>query len=63
MTGPEHYLAAERCINATIQHDADVTALLAEAQVHATLALVAATAVVADDETAWRLAIEAGTNG
>jgi len=47
MTGPEHYEEAERLINdARHDHDRDrATYLLAEAQVHATLALAAATAL------------------
>ncbi|GGU12948.1 hypothetical protein [Streptomyces violascens] len=57
MTGPEHYREAERLIAVAVRSDqttyegenpeADRT--LAEAQVHATLALAAATALV--DET------------
>ena len=44
-TGPEHYQAAERCMS-SVDDDSDLSmALLAEAQVHATLALAAATAL------------------
>ena len=44
-TGPEHYKAAERCLD-SVNDDSDLSlALLAEAQVHATLALAAATAL------------------
>jgi len=66
MTGPEHYRKAERLADQanhfTYGDGADpVTgaALAAEAQVHATLALAAATAMSADwdmpkaDATAW----------
>jgi hypothetical protein len=38
MTGPEHYAAAERCLEGGYEMD------MAAAQVHATLALAAATA-------------------
>jgi len=39
MTGPEHYQAAERCLS-SVDDDSEMSlALLAEAQVHATLAL------------------------
>lgn len=41
MTGPEHYRAAEQLIEA---HGDGVPTMLALAQVHATLALAAATA-------------------
>ncbi len=49
-TGPEHYAAAERCIAIAEQDDCspvDADAFLREAQAHATLALVAATASAA----------------
>lgn len=44
MTGPKHFKAAESCLNNVADEgDSDLgLALLAEAQVHATLALVAA---------------------
>ena len=47
MTGPGHYLEAEKCIGwAEGEHDRDKrTSLQARAQVHATLALAAATAL------------------
>ncbi len=51
MTGPEHYTEAERLIRASSHPYADVAAALAEAQVHATLALAAATAMAAYGET------------
>lgn len=47
MTGPEHYQAAEKCVE-DVQNMADADAIelvLMEAQVHATLALAAATAL------------------
>ena len=55
MTGPQHYKEAERIVErvATWTHG-DPSALIAEAQVHATLALAAATAVVDPD---WTLAV------
>ena len=48
MTGPEHYQEAERVLErvATWTHG-DPSPLIAEAQVHATLALAAATAQAA----------------
>lgn len=46
MTGPEHYADAERLIRQSRGQDDEVAAVtLAEAQVHATLALAAATAM------------------
>jgi hypothetical protein len=65
MTGPEHYRAAERRIEEahTVQHDSGPGCgseeILAEAQVHATLALAAATIDAAygqmsiTSESAW----------
>ena len=58
MRGPEHYRAAERLLARTSRGDSDVAA----AQVHATLALAAATALSAGtsyhavqaDMTEWR---------
>ena len=44
MTGPEHYKEAERLIDLADEGAADWQPLAAEAQVHATLALAAATA-------------------
>jgi len=52
MTGPEHYQEAERRLLMAWEEDSTrerSTHLVAEAQVHATLALAAATALV--DET------------
>lgn len=59
MTGPEHYLAAERLAEQAARYTvgdfsgdplsvAQGTAMLVEAQVHATLALAAATALAID---------------
>jgi hypothetical protein len=58
MTGPEHYREAERLLEASKDRgSADETARIAEAQVHATLALAAATALSgADDDQAWQRA-------
>lgn len=56
MTGPEHYQEAERLVaiargdglsRGEAPRQAEVTLLLTEAQVHATLALAAATAMAA----------------
>lgn len=44
MTGPEHYRKAERLLRDEYRTDRSV----AEAQVHATLALAAATALIAE---------------
>lgn len=60
MTGPEHYVEAERVL--ALARDArsveETAALHANAQVHATLALVAAQAdpdrVMVTHATAWR---------
>lgn len=56
MTGPEHYREAERLQEAIDDFDATdpaqqplITQILAEAQVHATLALAAATALCQAD--------------
>lgn len=71
MTGPEHYAEAEACLDSARDVPSgtpEVAAeLVAQAQVHATLALAAATALrgeqgdmPADDRAAWvRLASEA----
>ncbi|MDI5965807.1 hypothetical protein [Streptantibioticus silvisoli] len=71
MTGPEHYLEAERLLCDATDNDGDITATseritatLTAAQVHATLALAAATAgqladrYVGDGDhiNAWRTA-------
>lgn len=58
MTGPEHYAEAERLADQLYgdeQDPRDVAALAAVAQVHATLALAAATALnlSLDDYQAW----------
>jgi hypothetical protein len=58
MTGPEHYLEAERLLDSlygvergSLPGEASIAA---EAQVHATLALAAATALSGLYERAWR---------
>jgi len=53
MTGPEHYTEAERLLafNAGNRADPSEPAFIAAAQVHATLALAAATAL--DDTHEW----------
>ena len=62
MTGPEHYLEAEKALAGTTHLERGAAAdmsLLAEAQVHATLALAAATALrgaeglPTEDRHAW----------
>src|SRR5438034_7783263 len=61
MTGPEHYAEAERLLAVADRHTSGVTygqewaLTLAAAQVHATLAIAAATAVgtAGPDRTAW----------
>jgi hypothetical protein len=49
MTGPEHYLAAEKLLEETQEHPSSsinkTASLIGQAQVHATLALAAATAL------------------
>lgn len=48
MTGPEHYIRAEQLVRQVRdghQEGTDVAAIIAAAQVHATLALAAATAM------------------
>ena len=51
MTGPEHYREAEQLLNEADDDSTIVPAdLIAQAQVHATLALAAATALVAGDD-------------
>jgi hypothetical protein len=61
MTGPDHYLEAERLLRqAALDQEmeaADRDRFIAAAQAHATLALAAATAVVADDEAEWKTVI------
>jgi hypothetical protein len=65
MTGPEHYREAERLLNAAEKHGVGGAAgTLAAAQVHATLALAAVTALAADpdgmhikDISAWNVAV------
>ncbi len=59
MTGPEHYLEAERLIdvaNSGDWDDDDSAQYLREARVHAELALAAASALATDitDFDAWR---------
>lgn len=63
MTGPEHYAKAEECLAEAAKnaHLTDTSRAWREkAQVHATLALAAATALAQDTETDrvnWRLAM------
>jgi hypothetical protein len=49
MTGPEHYVAAERLLGEIQEHPSSsinkTESLMGQAQVHATLALAAATAL------------------
>ncbi|MFD9905602.1 hypothetical protein [Streptomyces sp. NPDC059063] len=60
MTGPEHYREAERLLAAAIEdshttfegRDPKADRAIAEAQVHATLALAAATALVTPSQRA-----------
>lgn len=55
MTGPEHYVRAEQLLREVRdghQEGTDVVAILAAAQVHATLADAAATALSAPDRGA-----------
>jgi hypothetical protein len=60
MTGPENYQEAQEIITQVLQDSYDtskysITDLLAMAQVHATLALAAATAIDPDTQRAdWR---------
>lgn len=64
MTGPQHYRLAEKALEASADiglHE-DSLIFLAEAQVHATLALAAATAqdrLGLDDRRSWDEAISA----
>lgn len=59
MTGPEHYRRAETLIGRAFTADlSDLAGLLAEAQVHATLAAAAATALMAHDDRAYADASE-----
>jgi len=58
MTGPAHYTAAERCLSSVDDDGPQSLALLAEAQVHATLALAAATALVTPEPSDERIAID-----
>jgi hypothetical protein len=52
MTGPDHYLAAERLLEEAQEHPSSsinkTASLIGQAQVHATLALAAATALNSD---------------
>jgi hypothetical protein len=56
VTGPEHYQAAEMLLKASDQDrpDTDPAELISAAQVHATLALAAATAMPVGDFDEWR---------
>lgn len=70
MTGPEHYTEAQRRLLMAWEEDSTPersTQLVAEAQVHATLALAAATALrdsngrlPSKDSWAWQQAASAG---
>jgi hypothetical protein len=54
VTGPEHYKQAENCL-AGVAYEIDAAlALLAEAQVHATLALAASNADPFLDGAGWQ---------
>jgi hypothetical protein len=62
MTGPEHYLEAAHLLRYSRSITADdldpaqlLAVILAEAQVHATLALAAATALTSKDSTPERV--------
>lgn len=67
MTGPEHYTRAEQLLREVRdghQEGTDVAAILAAAQVHATLALTAATALTPkpgslhfNNTNAWKAAV------
>jgi hypothetical protein len=73
VTGPEHYKAAEQCLKEAHIPSGNraqpgwLTAdeLVAEAQVHATLALAAATALAGEpgDERWWRVAARVNESG
>jgi hypothetical protein len=57
MTGPEHYREAEQLLGARRSGESaeEAASRLAEAQIHATLALAAATALTGeDDHLAWQ---------
>jgi hypothetical protein len=53
MTGPEHYVAAEKLLEEIQEHPSSsinkTESLMGQAQVHATLALAAATALGSDN--------------
>lgn len=48
MTGAEHYATAEQLLAGLVHRDGEVNEILAEAQVHATLAVAAAVAAAAE---------------
>jgi len=56
-TGPEHYMVAERTLDEVVSgvypDDQQVTWALAKAQVHATLALAAATALLVPEQDTY----------
>ncbi|OLT36737.1 hypothetical protein BJF79_30670 [Actinomadura sp. CNU-125] len=67
MTGPEHYQRAEELLDRSDGDDPETAAVrVAQAQVHATLALAAATAMTGihgmpyDDGVAWAKAAKTG---
>lgn len=63
MTGPEHYKEAERLATASQgQELASAAVTLAEAQVHATLALAAATALGLQDGESDRAMLDEDAN-
>jgi hypothetical protein len=57
MTGPEHYLAAEKLLEETQEHPSSsinkTASLIGQAQVHAILALAAATGLASGNQD-WR---------
>jgi hypothetical protein len=57
MTGPEHYRAAEKLLEESQEHPSSsinkTASLIGQAQVHATLAVAAATALGSDDRREW----------
>jgi hypothetical protein len=66
MTGPEHYREAEQLLGARRSGESaeDAASRLAEAQIHATLALAAATALAqsghGDAQRAWQAVLAGG---
>jgi hypothetical protein len=60
MTGPEHYEAAEKLLEENEEHPSSsinkTASLIGQAQVHATLALAAATALGSDNRDWFEIA-------